>query len=76
MMRTTALAAGVSVRTVYKWLARYRSEVLSGLIDRRSVARVRSHALPSVWIDLFARCGKRVTSLIRSPGNCTSPLPP
>jgi len=31
-----AQAMGVSVRTVYKWLARYRAEGLLGLADRRS----------------------------------------
>jgi transposase InsO family protein len=31
-----ARAAGVSVRTAYKWLARYRSDGLSGLRDRSS----------------------------------------
>jgi transposase InsO family protein len=52
-VRTTALAAGVSVRTVYKWLARYRNEGLSGLIDRSSAAHVRPHALPITWIGLI-----------------------
>ena len=31
-----AQAMGVSTRTVYKWLARYRSEGLAGLADRSS----------------------------------------
>jgi transposase InsO family protein len=31
-----AQAMGVSVRTVYKWVARYRSEGLTGLLDRSS----------------------------------------
>lgn len=39
--------------TAHEWLARYRSEGLSGLIDRPSVARVRPHALPSAWINLI-----------------------
>ena len=34
-----ALAFGVSQRTVYKWLARYRAEGMAGLQDRRSAAR-------------------------------------
>lgn len=38
-----AEAAGVSVRTAYKWLARYRSEGTAGLQDRSS----RPHRLPS-----------------------------
>jgi transposase len=30
-----AIAFGVSERTVYKWLARYRAEGVAGLGDRR-----------------------------------------
>jgi transposase InsO family protein len=44
-----ALAFGVSERTVYKWLARYRSEGLPGLRDRCSTAHRRPHALAPVW---------------------------
>lgn len=44
-----ALAFGVSERTVYKWLARYRAEGLPGLIDRRSIAHRHPHALALVW---------------------------
>jgi transposase InsO family protein len=44
-----ALAFGVSERTVYKWLARYRVEGLPGLDDRRSDAHRRPHALGPVW---------------------------
>jgi transposase InsO family protein len=52
-LKATALAAGVSIRTVYKWLARYRNEGPAGLLDRPSVARARPHALPHTWIDLI-----------------------
>ena len=52
-VKTTAVAAGVSVRTVYKWLARYRNEGLSGLVDRSSTPRRRPHALSSVRIELI-----------------------
>ena len=52
-VKAAASAAGVSVRTVYKWLARYRNEGLSGLIDRSSAPRVCPHALPSTWVDLI-----------------------
>lgn len=38
-----ARAAGVSVRTVYRWLARYRTEGPQGLVDRSSAA----HRLPA-----------------------------
>ena len=48
-----ALAFGVSERTVYKWLARYRAEGGAGLHDRRSVAHRRPHALGPVWLALI-----------------------
>src|SRR4051812_3410573 len=41
-----AEAAGVSVRTVSKWLARYRSEGAQGLLDRSSVPRSIPHRTP------------------------------
>jgi transposase InsO family protein len=48
-----AMAFGVSERTVYKWLARYRAEGLAGLADRRSVAHRRPHALAPAWLALI-----------------------
>ena len=48
-----ALAFGVSERTVYKWLARYRAEGAPGLRDRRSVAHRRPHALTPAWLALI-----------------------
>lgn len=50
---TVAMAFGVSERTVYKWVARYRAEGLAGLADRRSVARRRPHALAPAWLALI-----------------------
>jgi transposase InsO family protein len=47
-----AIAFGVSERTVYKWLARYRAEGLAGLRDRGSAAHRHPHALGPVWIAL------------------------
>jgi transposase InsO family protein len=47
-----AVSLGVSPRTVYKWLARYRKEGFEGLQDRRSVAQRRPHALAPAWIAL------------------------
>ena len=35
-----ALAAGISTRTAFKWLARWRAEGAAGLADRRSAPRV------------------------------------
>jgi transposase InsO family protein len=48
-----AIAFGVSERTVYKWLARYRAEGLTGLCDRRSTAHRRRHALAPAWLALI-----------------------
>jgi transposase InsO family protein len=47
-----AMSVGVSERTVYKWLARYRTEGTAGLLDRSSAARRHPHALPPAWIAL------------------------
>jgi transposase InsO family protein len=47
-----AMAAGVSTRTVYKWLARYRGEGVAGLQDRSSAARHHPHALAPAWVAL------------------------
>ena len=44
-----AEAAGVSVRTAYKWKARFRSEGISGLRDRSSRPRRMPRATPSDW---------------------------
>ena len=48
-----AMAFGVSERTVYKWLARYRAEGLPGLLDRRSIAHRLPHALAPAWLALI-----------------------
>ena len=48
-----AMAFGISERTVYKWLARYRAQGAAGLLDRSSVARRRPHALGGVWLALI-----------------------
>ena len=47
-----AQAAGISVRTAYKWLHRHASEGEAGLRDRRCCAHSRPHALPKDWCDL------------------------
>ena len=61
-----ALAFGVSERTVYKWLARYRAEGAAGLRDRPSVAHHRPHALTPAWLALIRllRHGKLVATEI------------
>ena len=46
---------GISLRTVYKWLARYRSEGPAGLRDHSSTARRIPHRLPAAIVDLIAK---------------------
>jgi len=48
-----AEAAGVSRRTVYKWLRRFQHEGEAGLRDRSSRASHLAHALPSEWLDII-----------------------
>lgn len=43
----TAEAFGISIRTVYKWLARYRSEGVSGLENRSSRPHHSPHQTPA-----------------------------
>ena len=47
-----ARAAGISVRTAYKWLRRYDQEGPVGLRDRACRAQCRPHALPPEWCDV------------------------
>jgi transposase InsO family protein len=44
-----AAAAGVSTRTAYKWLARFRSDGVAGLRDRSSRPRRMPRITPSEW---------------------------
>ncbi len=48
-----AIAFGVSERTVYKWLARYRAQGTAGLQDRSSAAHRHPHALGPAWLALI-----------------------
>lgn len=50
-----AEAAGVSERTAFKWLARYRSEGQRGLIDRSSRPRRSPAMIPADWRDLILK---------------------
>jgi hypothetical protein len=40
-----ASQAGISLRTAYKWLARFRSGGVTALVDRRSVRRTQRRTL-------------------------------
>lgn len=46
-----AQACGVSVRTAYKWLARYRAEGLSGLQNRSSRPSRSPHGTPEALVE-------------------------
>jgi transposase InsO family protein len=46
-LATAAEAAGVSERTVYRWLKRWREEGESGLLDRSSAPRSIPHRTPA-----------------------------
>ena len=46
-LTAAAEAAGVSERTAYRWLARWRAEGASGLLDRPSVPRRIPHRTPA-----------------------------
>ncbi len=51
-MRAAAEAAGVSPRTVYKWLSRFEDEGLAGLGDRSSRPRRSPTSVPRSWQEL------------------------
>lgn len=55
----TAQAAAVSVRTVYRWIARYRAEGLAGLQDRPSRARRIVHRTPARRVERIERLRRR-----------------
>lgn len=46
---------GISLRTVYKWLSRYRSEGPAGLQDRSSTAHRMPHRLSAGVVELIAK---------------------
>ena len=52
-MAAAAEASGVSVRTAYKWLARYRVEGAAGLQDRSSRPRRMPTRTPEEWRTLI-----------------------
>jgi transposase InsO family protein len=53
-LRAAAEAAGVSVRTVSKWLACYRAEGEEGLLDRSSAPRSIPHRTPEERVQAIA----------------------
>ncbi len=53
--KAAAEAAGVSERTVYRWLARYRSEGEAGLIDRPPIPKTIPHRTPRERIEAILK---------------------
>jgi transposase InsO family protein len=68
--KLAAQAAGISVRTAYKWLHRHEVEGEAGLRDRRCCAHSRPHALPNDWCDMvvylrqFRQPAKRIAEAL------------
>lgn len=58
-VRQAAEAGGVSLRTAYKWLSRYRAEGRSGLVDRSSRPRRCPHATPPQLVRRIERLRRR-----------------
>src|SRR6185312_8773517 len=52
---TAAEAAGVTERTVYRWLARFRAQGQAGLVDRRSVPGHIPHKTPVDRVQAICR---------------------
>jgi len=68
-----AEASGVSVRTAYKWLARYRAEGAAGLQDRTSRPRRMPTRTPEEWRTLILELrasrmtGRRIAAQLGRP---------
>lgn len=61
---TIAAAFGISVRTVHKWLRRYREEGPQGLVHRSSAPRTCAQAYMGGWRDLICSLRQlRLTAL-------------
>jgi transposase len=54
-LAAAAEAAGVSERTIYRWLARFRDHGQAGLVDRPPVARRQPHKTPSERVALICQ---------------------
>jgi len=68
-----AEAAGVSPRTVYKWLARFESEGIEGLLDRSSKPKRSPNAVTPGWQALIVQLrrsrmtGSAIASRLKIP---------
>jgi transposase InsO family protein len=69
----TASAAGISRRTAFKWLRRYREDGRVGLADRSSRPRRMPTATPAEWRDLILQLrqvrmtGARIAAQLKRP---------
>ena len=66
-----AAQSGISVRSAYKWLARYRSGGAAALVDRRSVRRTQRRTLDPLQLQRAAvtfRKGVTPRLPLRRPG--------
>ena len=72
-LRTLAAHAGISLRTAYKWLARYRTGGTAALADRRSVRRSQRRTLDPLLLQQaialrHQRCTlRRIARLLQVP---------
>lgn len=68
-----ASAAGISRRTAFKWLRRYREDGRAGLADRSSRPRRMPSATPAEWQDLMLQLrqvrmtGARIAAQLKRP---------
>ena len=56
---------GISLRTVYKWLARYRSEGTAGLQNRSSTPHCSPHRLGERWLALIEQLRREFRMTLR-----------
>ena len=72
-VRRAAQAAGLSERTAYKWLRRYREEGLTGLVDRSSRPKTSPRRLATTQLDRILelrrrrRTGAQIARTVRRP---------
>jgi transposase InsO family protein len=68
-----AEAAGVTERTIYRWLARFRDYGAAGLVDRRPVAHHQARKTPSDRVALICRLrrlrmtGAEIAEVLKMP---------
>jgi hypothetical protein len=67
-LAVVAAKVGLSLRSTYKWLARYGSGCVAALVDRRSVRRhqrrsLDPHQLQRVMVLCIERCTLRCSQL-------------